>query len=114
MPTVTDRLRGLTGQVRHQSRRVQRAIDGMMHATTVLEGQRQRIEHLEAQVERQDGALKDMDRRLHVVQDEVQEARRLNQHIAELADLVGEALLPVEHRRDEDIASRLEAYLASR
>ncbi|HEU4567097.1 MAG TPA: DUF6752 domain-containing protein [Marmoricola sp.] len=60
-----------------------------------------------ARLERQ---LRQARRRISALEDDVQEARRLNKRIAELTDLVAEVLLSEDRRDDAAVRSRLKAY----
>ncbi|QCX26632.1 DUF6752 domain-containing protein [Nocardioides jishulii] len=51
--------------------------------------------------------------RLAALEAEVQESRHLNRRIAELADVVGELLVPLHARDEERVAEVLEAYRRS-
>jgi hypothetical protein len=62
---------------------------------------------LQAQVRR-------LEERVRVLEEEVQEARRLNKRVAELTDLVGEVLLPSSARDDEHVHARLQAFVERR
>ena len=48
--------------------------------------------------------------RVAVLEDEVQECRRLNLRLAELTDIVQEMLLPVAQRDEERISEVMEKY----
>ena len=55
----------------------------------------------------------EMDRlaaRLHALEEEVQESRRLNRRVAELTDVVQELLLPLSQRDEEKTRQALERY----
>lgn len=56
--------------------------------------------------------LQKMEARLSALEDEMQEARRLNRRLAELTDIVQELLLPVAQRDEEKLAALLEKYAA--
>jgi hypothetical protein len=45
--------------------------------------------------------------------EEIQEARRLNRRLAELTDVVEELLLPAAQRDDERLRERLDSYTSS-
>ncbi len=45
--------------------------------------------------------------------EEVQEARRLNRRLAELTDVVEELLLPADQRDEERLRARLDTYTSS-
>lgn len=47
------------------------------------------------------------------LEDEVQEARRLNRRLAELTDVLEELLLPAAQRDDERLRERLDSYTTS-
>ncbi len=47
------------------------------------------------------------------LEEEVQEARRLNRRLAELTDVVQELLLPAAQRDDERLRERLDSYTSS-
>ncbi len=52
----------------------------------------------------------DLERRLGVLEDEVQECRQLNLRLAELTDVVQELLLPVAQRDEARVAELVEKY----
>ncbi len=56
--------------------------------------------------------LQKMEARISALEDEMQEARRLNRRLAELTDVVQELLLPVAQRDEEKLAALLENYAA--
>jgi hypothetical protein len=56
--------------------------------------------------------LQKMEARISALEDEMQEARRLNRRLAELTDIVQELLLPVAQRDEEKLAASLEKYAA--
>lgn len=60
---------------------------------------RQKVEELEAAIA--------------VLDEEVQEARRMNRRLAELTDVVQELLLPAAQRDDERLRERLDSYTSS-
>ena len=47
------------------------------------------------------------------LEEEVQEARRLNRRLAELTDVVEELLLPLAQRDDDRLRERLDGYTSS-
>ncbi|MDO7867456.1 DUF6752 domain-containing protein [Nocardioides jiangxiensis] len=55
-------------------------------------------------------AVVDLRRRVRVLEEEVQECRRLNLRLAELTDVVSELLLPVEQRDEERLTELLAKY----
>ncbi|MFZ2013220.1 MAG: DUF6752 domain-containing protein [Nocardioides sp.] len=55
----------------------------------------------------------DLRRRVHRLEEEVQECRALNLRLAELTDLVTELLLPVAQRDEEKVTELLERYQRS-
>lgn len=56
--------------------------------------------------------LREMQARVSALEEEMQEARRLNRRLAELTDIVQELLLPVAQRDEEKLAASLEKYAA--
>ena len=56
--------------------------------------------------------LQKMEARISALEEEMQEARRLNRRLAELTDIVQELLLPVAQRDEEKLAASLEKYAA--
>ena len=56
--------------------------------------------------------LQKMEARISALEEEMQEARRLNRRLAELTDIVQELLLPVAQRDEEKLAASLENYAA--
>lgn len=54
--------------------------------------------------------LRKMETRVSALEEEMQEARRLNRRLAELTDIVQELLLPVAQRDEEKLAASLEKY----
>jgi hypothetical protein len=52
----------------------------------------------------------DLERRVAVLEDEVQECRRLNQRLAEVTDVVEELLLPADQRDEARLRERLDRY----
>jgi len=59
------------------------------------------------------GAVADLRRRVTELENEMQEARRLNRRLAELTDLVQELLVPVAQRDEEKVREYLDRYSAS-
>lgn len=55
----------------------------------------------------------DLERRVAVLEDEVQECRRLNQRLAEITDVVEELLLPADQRDETLLRERLDRYASS-
>ncbi len=55
----------------------------------------------------------DLRRRVHRLEEEVQECRALNLRLAELTDLVTELLLPVAQRDEAKVTELLERYQRS-
>ena len=55
----------------------------------------------------------DLRRRVHRLEEEVQECRALNLRLAELTDLVTELLLPVAQRDEKKVTELLERYQRS-
>ena len=55
-------------------------------------------------------ATLDLRKRVKVLEDEVQECRRLNLRVAELADLVMELLLPVSQQDEQKVNDLLARY----
>ena len=78
-------------------------------APTVLESAEE-VPRLRADIAALRGQLKRMRGRLAELEEEVQESRRLNRRIAELADVVQELLLPVAQRDEARIDEVLERY----
>lgn len=56
------------------------------------------------------GRVAELEERVAVLEDEVQECRQLNLRLAELTDVVGELLLPVAQRDEARIAEVMERY----
>lgn len=56
------------------------------------------------------GGVEALRRRVEVLEEEVQECRRLNLRLAELTDVVQELLLPVAQRDEEKITALLDRY----
>jgi hypothetical protein len=54
--------------------------------------------------------VEELQARVAVLEDEVQECRQLNLRLAELTDVVGELLLPVAQRDEARIAEVMERY----
>ena len=54
--------------------------------------------------------VEELQERVAVLEDEVQECRQLNLRLAELTDVVGELLLPVAQRDEARIAEVMERY----
>ncbi len=54
--------------------------------------------------------IEELQARVAVLEDEVQECRQLNLRLAELTDVVGELLLPVAQRDEAAIAEVMERY----
>jgi hypothetical protein len=52
----------------------------------------------------------DLERRVAVLEDEVQECRRLNQRLAEVTDVVEELLLPAGQRDEDALRERLDRF----
>lgn len=65
---------------------------------------------LREQVRRLNRELDQARHRIATLEDEVQEARRLNRRIAELTDIVEEVLLPAADRNDERLRQALDTY----
>ena len=59
------------------------------------------------------GDVAELRRRVEELEDEIQEARRLNRRLAELTDIVQELLVPVAQRDEAKINEYLERYSAS-
>ena len=57
-----------------------------------------------------DDEIRRLNERVEVLEREVQEARRLNQRMAELTDVVAEVLVPAADRDDKVLAERLATY----
>lgn len=57
--------------------------------------------------------VKELRAALAELEDEMQEARRLNRRLAEITDIVQELLLPAAQRDEEMLRERLEKYAAS-
>lgn len=57
--------------------------------------------------------LKMLRERLDVLEDEVQECRRLNRRVAELTDIVQELLVPLADRDEKGLREKLEKYSSS-
>ena len=55
-------------------------------------------------------AVEALQKRVSVLEDEVQECRQLNLRLAELTDVVQELLLPVAQRDEQRVAALLEKY----
>jgi hypothetical protein len=51
--------------------------------------------------------------RVEVLEDEVQECRRLNRRVAELTDIVQELLIPLADRDEKAVRQKLEQYSSS-
>jgi hypothetical protein len=51
--------------------------------------------------------------RVAVLEDEVQECRRLNRRVAELTDIVQELLVPLADRDETALRQKLEQYSSS-
>jgi hypothetical protein len=51
--------------------------------------------------------------RVEVLEDEVQECRRLNRRLAELTDIVQELLIPIADRDEKALRAKLEQYSSS-
>ena len=60
-----------------------------------------------------DVSVLDLRRRVHRLEEEVQECRALNLRLAELTDLVTELLLPVAQQDEAKVAELLERYQRS-
>jgi hypothetical protein len=56
------------------------------------------------------GRVAELEERVAVLEDEVQECRQLNLRLAELTDVVGELLLPVTQRDEARIVEVMERY----
>ena len=54
--------------------------------------------------------IEELEARVAVLEDEVQECRQLNLRLAELTDVVGELLLPVAQRDEGKVAEVMERY----
>lgn len=54
--------------------------------------------------------VEELQARVAVLEEEVQECRQLNLRLAELTDVVGELLLPVAQRDEQRIAEVMERY----
>ncbi|MPZ01078.1 MAG: hypothetical protein GEU97_24560 [Actinophytocola sp.] len=54
-----------------------------------------------------------LQRRVASLEAEVQEARRLNRHVAEVTDVVQEVLLPTANRDDDRLREVLDKYRES-
>jgi hypothetical protein len=54
--------------------------------------------------------LRKLEMRIERLEEEVQEARRLNRRVAEIADVVQELLIPAAERDDERVKALLEDY----
>jgi hypothetical protein len=57
-----------------------------------------------------DDEIRRLNERVEVLEREVQEARRLNQRMAELTDVVAEVLVPAADRDDKVLAEKLATY----
>ncbi|MFC4858740.1 DUF6752 domain-containing protein [Actinophytocola glycyrrhizae] len=57
-----------------------------------------------------DDEIRHLHDRIAVLEREVQEARRLNQRMAELTDVVAEVLVPAADRDDKVLAEKLATY----
>jgi hypothetical protein len=57
-----------------------------------------------------DDEIRRLHERIGVLEREVQEARQLNQRMAELTDVVAEVLVPAADRDDKVLAERLATY----
>jgi uncharacterized protein YhaN len=55
-------------------------------------------------------AVEALQKRVSVLEDEVQECRQLNLRLAELTDVVQELLLPVAQRDEQRVTALLEKY----
>ena len=55
----------------------------------------------------------DLRRRVRRLEDEMQEARRLNRRLAELTDIVEELLVPLAQRDEDKVNELLERYSSS-
>jgi hypothetical protein len=60
-----------------------------------------------------DGEVASLRRRVRRLEDEMQEARRLNRRLAELTDIVQELLVPLAQRDEDKINEYLERYSSS-
>lgn len=109
-PTVMDSL-GTLPRVRTQAQ------EAHHRATTASE----RIRALENRVEKIEKArptaaaeqISALQRRVASLEAEVQEARRLNRHVAEVTDVVQEVLLPTANRDDDRLREVLDKYRES-
>lgn len=54
----------------------------------------------------------DLEKRVAVLEREVQECRQLNFRLAELSDVVAELLVPINERDQDRVAELLESYRA--
>jgi flagellar biosynthesis/type III secretory pathway chaperone len=54
--------------------------------------------------------VEELQARVAVLEEEVQECRQLNLRLAELTDVVGELLLPVAQRDEDRVAEVMERY----
>lgn len=59
------------------------------------------------------GEVAQLRRRVRRLEDEMQEARRLNRRLAELTDIVQELLVPIAQRDEDKINEYLERYSSS-
>lgn len=59
------------------------------------------------------GEVAQLRRRVRRLEDEMQEARRLNRRLAELTDIVQELLVPIAQRDEDKINEYLQRYSSS-
>lgn len=57
--------------------------------------------------------LSQLRRRVHTLEEEMQEARRLNRRLAELTDIVQELLVPLSQRDEGKVNEYLQRYSSS-
>ena len=93
-------------QIRSKGRGLVRRV-----APTVMESVED-VPRLRADVAALRQQVKQLRARVGELDEEVQEARRLNRRLAELTDVVQELLLPISQRDEERVAEVLERYRA--
>ncbi len=109
-PTVMDslstlpRLRTQAKEAHHRATTANERIRALEDRVTKIENTRPKAK---------DKQISALQRRIAALEAEVQEARRLNRHVAEVTDVVQEVLLPAANRDDDRLREVLDRYRES-
>lgn len=68
---------------------------------------------IKARIQRRRMRLRDLEERIEVMEDEMQEHRQLSRRVAELTDLIADLLVPLAQNDQSKVNEIVDAYRAS-